>query len=85
MSTPIKPKIIKKYSNEDLINELRCLRMQLTPLLNPKKLRVLEEAKRRLTGGVSIPPPPSKIKGPQQGNRKTKKDWYNYFYNKRWD
>lgn len=72
-------------SNKELSKELRCIANALAPVLTPEKLQVLEEAGRRLTkpGGVSTAPEPSnKVRKKSQGNRTTKKQVFNKYYNK---
>ena len=69
-------------NNKELLKELRCLRMDLSPYFNPQKLAVIEEAERRLKdpGAVSTALPPSPFK--KQGRRTTKRDIYNKYFNR---
>ena len=40
-------------TTDNLINDLRCLRMHLSPILNEQNKNVLKEAEKRLTREVS--------------------------------
>jgi hypothetical protein len=57
----------------ELIEEIRCLRNNLSPFLNQKAIKVLEQTEERLKGDVSTSPETFKFKKPQQGYRKPTK------------
>jgi hypothetical protein len=73
-------------SNKELVKELRCLRMHLVGFVVDEKLKLIEQAERRLSNGaVSTDPETTsviKAKRGNQGNRITKKQAYNQFLNK---
>lgn len=61
-----------------LIEDLRCLRMRLTPILSDQYKRVLKEAEKRLSSGASCPATnPVKLIKKRRPTKKELREFFN--------
>lgn len=74
---------MKELTATEFLNELRCLKQHLEPVLNSRMKNVLNEAERRLSSpGVTSPELFGLKRNRQQGNRMTKEQILNKWLNK---
>lgn len=67
-------------SDKKLINEFRCLRMHLAPLLTADKAELLQRVEERLKSPGSVSTGPALSSKRNQGTRKTKKQIFNKYF-----
>lgn len=65
-----------KNDDCELIKELRCLRMRLSPIISDHYQKVLSDVEKRLSGGSYIPPANL---SPLKKKNLTKKELKEYF------